>query len=472
MRVVFVGGAQALRLALAYVRRDQTAGDSCWVSDRAVAAPQNAEALRSADKILRLGAGVLDAEALATQAEILHLPELQLDFLWPFAGQPHIANMPDEFHPNGPYPADLGDAWLNRALEGPRRPEAIAQAYLALDVARLVDLDALKDMALERQRGHDKSLGVDFASRIEAGFRQRPLFKSPRCPGAELFGLLAQAAFARLGVAYSGEAGEPVARDLPIHPSVAAHFGLEANVRQAQDGGEGNDFAEYVHRYLAYAEGPQLERGLALLAKDRFEEAAQTLEIAAARPMGRRSRFARRGLARANLLASGVAAPDAAAAADRGDPDHLTELAAFARGRWREAERAFLAYMARVPSKAEDFARLADIREKLSDAPGAFAAIELAAGLAPDDRALANRLTLALAARGDTLAAIRSAEREIALEPRSPHPRAFLIMLLIRCGWRDRAAQEADRALALIGDAPEYAELREALSARRAEPAS
>ena len=470
MRVAFIGGTQAMRLALAYIRPDPATRDAIWLRDRAVGSPENEERLRGADKIVWLApvAPPPDFEALDLSAELISLPELQLDFLWPFAGQPHIANTPDELYPDGPFPADLGDAWLNRALEGPQLPEAIADLYLALDVARVIDLDRMRDLALEAQAARDKLIGVDFASRIAEGFRRRPLFISPRAPAPELFDLLAEAAFARLGAAYV-RAPAPAVRQLPIHPGVAAHFGLDWTQDRSQAWGEAVDFAEYVRRYLAYAEGPELERGLALMAADHFEEAAKALEIAAARPMGRRSTSARRGFARASLKASGVEGREADIAADLGDRDHLASLAAFARGNWREAERALLAYLARNEAKAEDFERLAVIREKLGDEPGAFAALELAVGLKPDDRGLATRLTLALAGRGDILGAVRAAEREIALEPRNPNPRAFLVILLIRAGWRSRALREADEALALIGDAPELAPLRDALRARRAE---
>lgn len=441
MKVAFVGGAQALRLALSYMRPDPVTRDACWMPDCAFASPANTLKLRDADKIVCLGVDVSspDLVALDVTAELIRLPELQLDFLWPFAGQPHIANTPDDFLRGGPFPAELGDAWLNRALEGPSRAEGVFDAYLALDVARVIDLDRMKEIALDSQAERDKLIGVDFASRIAEGFARRPLFLSPRTPGRELFELLAQATFARLGVAYAGEAAAPADRELPIHPAVAAHFKLDwARGRVCAQGWvEPVDFPEYVRRFLAYAEGPELERGLAMLDQGRFDAAAQMLEIAVARPMGRRSLSARRGFARASLLAAGVEGRDV----DHVDPQFLASLAAFARGRWSEAEAALLAYMAGAASSAEDFERLADIREKRGDSEGAFAALELAAGLKPDDPRLAARLTQALAAQGGWLSAARSAEYEIELTPQSPHPRAFRAQMLTRAGWVSRAAQ-------------------------------
>ena len=80
-----------------------------------------------------------------------------------------------------------------------------------------------------------------------------------------------------------------------------------------------------------------------------------------------------------------------------------------ARGEWREAEAALLAYLARSPARGQDFERLANIRDKLGDAEGAFAALELASGLNPEHAGLTARLLRALAERGDGLAAARLA---------------------------------------------------------------
>lgn len=477
MKVVFYGGRQALRLALSYVREAAEPHGASWIGNHLPPSPGDVETLRGADRIVWIdgGAAALDAESLDLTADIVRLPELQLDFLWPFGGQPHIANVLDEIYADGPFPAELGDAWLNRALEGPSRPEAVEEAYLALDVARVVDLDRMRDLNLARQADRDALYGVDFAPRIAAGFRSPSFFLSPRTPGPQLFAALAQVAFARLGVPYSGAAeGVPPVRELPIHPRVAEHFGLDwARGRVwIENWGAPVDFPEYVRRYLAFAEGPELEHGLSLLGSLRAGEAAAKLEIAAARPIGRRSSSAHRGLLRASVLAmqeKGTGADlSAFARADIDDPDVLASVTAFAQGRLPQAERSLLAYLARAPDGAENFAMLAAIREARGDGEGAFAARELAVGLKPGDSALLSRLTMGLAARGDIVGAVRSAEAEIARDPQNPHPQAFLAQLLAQAGWRGRAQETLDRALALIGDAPDLADLRTTLTERRA----
>ena len=476
MKVVFYGGRQALRLALAYVREADEPNGSSFMFDHLAPSAGDVETLRGADKIVWIdsGAPALDAEEHEISAEIIRLPELQLDFLWPFGGQPHIANVNDALYPEGPYPAELGDAWLNRALEGPRRAEAAEEAYLALDVARVLDLDRMRDLTLARQAERDALYGVDFARRIEAGLRSPSLFLGPRTPGPEVFGALVQAAFARLGLVGSGAPeATPAVRELPIHPRVAEHFGLDwARGRVCWDHWGGPvDFAEYVRRYLAFAEGPELEHGLAMLAAGRAAEAADRLEIAASRPMGRRSSSALRGLAHASVLAlgdQGRADLSAFAGADVENPDILASLTAFARGRPALAERKLMAYLSNAPDRAENYALLAAIRESRGDGEGSLAALELALGLGSSDPRLMGRYAMALAARGDVLAAVRAVEAEIALDPQNPHPRAYLAQLLIQVGWRTRAQEALERALAVAGDAPELASLRASLNERRA----
>lgn len=477
MKVVFYGGRQALRLALAYVREAEDPTGANWIADHFAPSAGDAQTLRGADKIVWIDSGgpALDVEDLEIEAEIIRLPELRLDFLWPFGGQPHIANAADPLYPDGPFPAELGDAWLNRALEGPCRVEAVEAAYLALDVARAIDLDRMRDLTLAQQAERDARCGVDFAPRLAAEFRLPSLFLSPRTPGPPLFGALAQAAFARLGLVHSGVAEAPPAvRELPIHPRVAEHFGLEgARERVCVDNwGGAVDFPEYVRRYLAYSEGPELEHGLAMVFAGRVAEAADQLEIAAARPMGRRSTSAQSGVARASVLALHQHGDpidlSAFAGADVDDPDILGALTAFARGRPQRAERKLLAYLAHAPDRAESFALLAAIRQTRGDGDGALAALELAVGLGSGDPRLLGRYTLALAARGDVLAAVRAVEAEIALDPQNPHSRAFLAQLLVQVGWRRRAEKALEEALAVVGDAPDLASLRASLTERRA----
>ena len=357
MKIVFVGGRQARTLCEIY--RGLSGGEAHWIDGGLPLGPANAARLEAADKLALQETGnppPPDWPALAANAERVSFPELTLDFLWPFGGQPHAANTADALFPTGPFPAELGDAWLNRRLAGRQQLEAVEAEYLGLDVAATVDLDACKTLTLQRQAEIDAACGADFASRLAEDFRRRPLFDNPLAPGPKLLRDLANWTFARLELPYTltrdwrPTAGAP---ETPLHPSLVSHFGLAW--AQSRPGrlvtGEAVDFAEYVRRYLAYAEGPELERGAASLALGQADAALPLLATAAARPMGRRCATARSALAAALLAAE----------------------------------------------RSGDIAVLRD-----------------AAALRPNDAEAQSRLTVALAAAGDTAGAIRSAEAEIA----------------------------------------------------------
>ena len=401
-------------------------------------------------------------------------PEVALDFLWPFGGQPHLRNTRDDVFGEGPFPAEIGDAWLNRRLSARQLPQAIEAEYLALDVANVVDLDRFRRMALERQAELDRATGEDFASKLEVAYRAEPLFANPTTPIPELMRGLANRVFAKmrapfaLGQDWRSEAHLP---ELPVHPSVARHFGLAwtEGRRYRTWTGERIDFEEYVRRYLAYAEGPELEAGIKLAADGRAAAARPLLEKGIARPMGRRSATGRAAMARA--FVSDPGGGDAAAALRRAgaleDADLMAAAGAFVAGRWAEAEAAALARLRRGSISAEVHVFLALVREKTRDEDGRIAALRAALALRPRDPALQSRLTLALSGRGDLAGAIASAEAEVALKPENPHARAFLSHLLERAGQIDRARAELQRVLEIVAVGDEYAGLRRALMQRQ-----
>lgn len=477
MKVVFYGAKQAQWLCAVYGQLSGAPRDAIWIDAPAKLAPQQQELIASAD-VLALQAcrtptpaGLVEIESGAAR---VWFPELALDFLWPFGGQPHLRNTRDAYFPEGPFPVELGDAWLNRRLEGRQSSQAIENEYLALDVAEIIDLDRYKILALDRQAELDRLCGEDFASRLDAQFKTEALFANPTMPGAELMAEIAVGLFAKMRAPFAIEPGwRPEFRvpELPVHPSVARHFGLKwAEARRYRTWtGDSIDFSEFVRRYLAYAEGPELEAGIRMATDGHAALALSALEKAVVRPMGQRSLSGRQAMSR--VLFADPRLGDAAAMLRRAgalDDEHLGEAATYyATGRWSEAETAALAALETAPASAELQVFLALVREKRGDAEGQIAALRSALSLRPDDRGLQSRLTLALSAKGDFLAAIASAEAEIALKPDNPHARAYLSQLLDRVGERVRARAELQRALDLIAVAPEFAGLRQALTERR-----
>lgn len=463
MKVVFWGGRQAQWMCAIYGQQSGAVKDAIWIDASTRSGPAQEEIIASADLLAMQACRTpadADLSATAIGAERVWFPELALDFLWPFGGQPHLRNTRDAHSSEGPFPVELGDAWLNRRLEGRQLAQAIEEEYLALDVAEVIDLDRYKTMAIERQAELDKLGGDDFASLLEARFKDEALFANPTTPSAELMAEIANRLFAKMRAPFTLAPDwrpEVRAPELPVHPSVARHFGLAwAQGRRYRNWtGDRIDFTEYVRRYLAYAEGPELEAGIRLAAEGRAGAAYSLLEKAIARPMGRRSLSGRQAMSR---LLFGEAF----------DNEHLVEAAAHhAAGRWSEAEAAVLAALETTPATAELQAFLSFVRERRGDREGQVAALQAALTLRPGDRGLQSALTLALSATGDFHAAIGSAETEIALNPDNPHPRAFLASLLERVGQHERAKDELGRVLQLIAIGAEYAGLREALMQRQ-----
>jgi hypothetical protein len=470
VKVVFLGGAQANILCQAY-QSLATSAEVFWLDGSKELSREQEEVLASADAMALQARGAplsFDLEDIEAKGEPIWFPELSLDFLWPFAGQPHIRNSWDSLFAEGPFPVELGDAYLNRRLQRREALETIEEAYLALDVAATIDLDAYKQLVLERQREIDALCGSDFAWLIESEFRSRPLFVNSLVPTPELLRAIAGPLFARLpGGAVPSEDWHPPGRfppEAPIHPSVAAHFGITWTNRRLYRSwtGVGIDFPEYVRRYLAFAEGPELEHGLRLAANARNEEALARLESAVARPMGRRSLSAQHALA----LLEGV--DDAAG--DEAELSRATELLGFGRAEAAEAE--LLASLARAPRWVAAWLLLADIREKRGDGAGRVEALRQAISLRPNDPAVHGRLTHALVALSDWRGAAASAENEAALNPANPHTRAFLAAVLERLGEPERARMHIRRAVEIISGDPQYEALRGELAKRWVSKAS
>ncbi len=461
MNIVFFGNRQAKWLCDIYgelAERD----DAQWIDIEAPLQARDRERLAAADVIATQANGrPLDFDATGDRVAF---PEVALDFLWPFGGQPHLRNTRDTYFPSGPFGIELGDAYLNRRLQARDSAAAIETDYLALNIAAMLDLDAYKTLALERQAEIDRACGEDFASRLAAGYCDAPLFANPQTPNPDLLRDLANRLFAKLRARFklTKDWRPDFSRvaELPVHPSVAAHFGLSwtkgRNYRTAT--GERIEFAEYVRRYLAYAEGPELEAGVWLVVNGRAEEGIAKLEIATTRPMGRRSTSARRAIMAAVAAEIGVndlsAAPEGA-------------LPLFAEQRWPEAEAAVLAALAKTPSSLPAWLLLAKVRERRLDKDGRVAALRSAARLRPHNSVLQSRLARSLADGSDLADAIAAAEADVALNPNDPQRRALLAHLLERAGDPGRAKAELAEAIAIVARDPDYAKLRSALGERR-----
>ena len=223
-------------------------------------------------------------ETAPAGAEVCTFPLVLEAFLWPYAHEAHVWNKPEPPLVDGPYPAQLGDKFLNRMITQGVSPEAALEQYLAHDIVGATHIDRLYELHVEQQRDRDERTGFAIAPILEARFRTEPLFMSPHHPNAWMFGVFQAQLFHKLGL--DADVIEAMQQslysspfpsgELPLHPGVIRHFGLQF----ADDGtrytfhDEGRfTFEEHVLRYMRYAHNRDLRVGMHLFHEARLEQA-------------------------------------------------------------------------------------------------------------------------------------------------------------------------------------------------------
>ena len=300
-RIVFVGNCQAEALLLLYRRfaPDAPHQDVAYVPSHEDLTQARIAALEQADLVVEQRLDMqppLDAARYARSAQHLRVPLLSGMFLFPYAGSPHPHNPTPWFMAAGPFDGEMGDGFLNaQIIRGIGTEEAVA-TYLALDIARVRHLDTLADLVLDRQRARDAACGYDLASIIEAHFRTESLFRTPHHPNLRLARALATQFFERIGVGADAIAmmhetlyETPFPKtELPVHPAVARHFGLEwadAETRYLIRNEGRQNFASYARSYMDGAWNAPLEEGIADMGRD-MPRATILLEQGLARSPG------------------------------------------------------------------------------------------------------------------------------------------------------------------------------------------
>jgi tetratricopeptide (TPR) repeat protein len=292
-KVGFVGNCQLGTLSSLYGR---LLGDDADIevfylpSYKAADAEQRA-LVGSADVIVRQ---VLDFKqeigALDTDAVVHLFPLVTCSFLWPFTGKAHPLNKAfPYFDESGPYPAELGDIYMNKMIADGIAPERAISAYLDAELPALQRLDRLAEMFLDKQRARDKACGYNFADFIESRFRTESLFRSPNHPEVPLTMMMAASLFERLemdsaviaqAVAIPPDRLFPITAT-PIHPYVAETFGLTFAGAQTRyryfDEGRFT-FEEYCGRYMRFEWNPKLAEGLYWYRNKEIDKAVEALE--------------------------------------------------------------------------------------------------------------------------------------------------------------------------------------------------
>jgi len=345
--VVFLGNCQLGTLSRLYqtVIGDAIEDRVTWLPTYQDANAAGRRAVAEADILVRQ---VLDfaprAGDLGSQAAEFLFPHVAGSFLWPHAGRPHPLNVPAPFlDDGGPYPAELGDSFLDRMMDqGIAAQEAVAR-YLATDVATVRRVDRLLELVLDRQRQRDLVCGYAFADLISNRFRTERLFRTQNHPETALTLEMATALFARMGVPEEAIAamrdrppgGLFPATETPLHPSIIAHFGLtwvnsKARYRYFQEGSF--SFAEYAERYLGYVWNPLLAEAFHWFWAGDHDRAVAMFERAL--PLSPRSDIARAVYAdllipRGRLAEADIAALEAAVIAPH-EAEHRARLARIA----------------------------------------------------------------------------------------------------------------------------------------------
>jgi len=395
------------------------------------------------------------AADLKAGAKWFRFPMVLGTFIWPFASQAHVQNESYPFLTSGPYPAELGDNYLNRLIGRVPFGDAITR-YMELDVPAHVHLDRLYEISMASQRERDKISKIDVTALIEQNFRNEPLFLTRGHPTRRIFDHIASTLFENMGIpgddirlALGSYIRSPFPWDeLPVHPSVIAHYGLKYLSKdyayRYMDEGR-LTFEEYVSRYLRYEWNIELYRGIQLARRqDQGPEAAlRVLEKGLAKSPQSES-----GLrAKCNLLFQMgrlAEAREAAASVVSVDPEnpenhsllgwvllHLGDLAL--------AEQTFRHAIALHPLGAKHHKALADVLSRMGRNQEAVDTVRFTVPLLPGDADIHGLLGLVLQRNSDLDAAETAFRQAILLAPKAESYQSYLADVLAQ-KERDAAA--------------------------------
>ncbi len=467
-KVTFVGNCQANAIAHFYRdfigapdRQDVAMVDDTGLDHAAVAA-----AVQDADMVVvqeREFNVALGREALRPGVEFHTFPMVLQAYLWPYAHEPHVLNAPEPPLPDGPYPGQLSDSFLNRLITKGVPPQEALEQYRAHDIAKAAHLDRLYELHMDQQRERDRRTDFDLTSILEADFRREALFMSPHHPNRRLFGVLLSQLFGKMGVAphvtdialCSMLKAPFPSGELPLHPGVIRHFGLEFadDATRYAFHAEGRfNFDEYVLRYMAYAHNYELRKGMYLIHHGDLPGAVESLEIALDRQPQSDQGWRSKGLALHHLgrpadaieayrQATVVAPDDAEAWFDYAEAlmygGPLDQAADAARRAIAIAPQYGLAYMI-----------LTEVLVKAGDAPGAEAAGREAFRLLPGKPRALLWSGIAFLVGGDPDAARANMLKAIAMEPKVADHRNVLADTYETQGRREEAVAALEACVA------------------------
>ncbi len=458
-RVAFVGNCQANAIAGFYRDfigapdgQDVRVVDDTGLDQAAVAA-----AVLGSDMVVvqeREFNVALRPEALRPGVEFHAFPMVLQAYLWPYAHEPHVLNAPEPPLPDGPYPGQLSDSFLNRLITRGVSPQEALEQYRAHDIAKAAHLDRLYELHMDQQRERDQRTGFDVASILEADFRREALFMSPHHPNRRLFGVLLSQLFDKMGVepgvtsiALSAMLKAPFpSGELALHPGVIRHFGLEFaddHSRYAFHAEGRFTFDEYVLRYMTYAHNHELRKGMYLIHQGDLAGAVESLEIALERQPQADQGWRSKGLALHHLgrQAEAIAAYRKATEIVPDDAQAWFEYAGSLMfgGRLAEAAEAGRRTVALAPQYGFGHLVLTEVLVKLGDIQGAVLAGREALRLLPGNFDTLLWSGIAFSLSGDKEGAIANELKAMAMQPMSADPRNVLAEVYEDLGRRSEA---------------------------------
>ena len=244
MRISAVGNCQveAITRALRQALSERPDVEVRYVASYAAASAEDKLHIASSDIILeqvtdRPPKSLSEVLRSATARRVL-VPLLSCNFLYPFSNRPHprAKTAVSAAFPNGCYESQLSDTTLvDLMAQHPNSSaEEIADAYLALDFAKLVPLDDLLELNRLKNERAGAIAGLNLWPRIEALFRYEPLFWTTLHPARTLMQPLCSFALEAIDIGLSAQQIASAARSvdeyrcahLPVHPSLVRHFGI------------------------------------------------------------------------------------------------------------------------------------------------------------------------------------------------------------------------------------------------------
>jgi hypothetical protein len=291
-KVVFIGNCQLMGIYQLYqkfvIPDDPTA--AAYVPSYADPSPDDAQEIAHAEhlvvQVLHFTPNIGDIESKA----IRHLiPHVWAPFIWPQVAEGHIRNRSYPFCPEGPYPQDLSDRFLNRLIASDTPPDEAVKRYSQVDLSQ--EAERWYEISMDSQRKRDALCEVDTVSIIDNNIRSGYLFRTVNHPNDRIMRYLASEVFNRIGVSSDSltsvlDTPLPIVlptEEMPIHPSIIQHFGLEyvdKNSGYSYRYEGAFTFEEWMQRYMRFDWCEDLQHGMYLFFQNNFLDSAYYLRLA------------------------------------------------------------------------------------------------------------------------------------------------------------------------------------------------